>query len=168
MQLEKWHKKRNVQIQADSKSARDIGLSIKELQQDLEKDKKNKLKEKGKFKERRAFNKLPEFSAKMEFWCDHCQIDFVAPAWKQWIVYSGIGTWQSFCPICEGWVYRHITAKVLDPYYFKSEKIRNSELSLNRNWNRWRETGWKHSRWIYDEKRKISLWGDGLFTIRRI
>ena len=125
MQLEKWHKKRNVQIQADSKSARDIGLSIKELQQDLEKDKKNKLKEKGKFKERRAFNKLPEFSAKMEFWCDHCQIDFVAPAWKQWIVYSGIGTWQSFCPICEGWVYRHITAKVLDPYYFKSEKVRN-------------------------------------------
>lgn len=125
MELEKFHRKRNVQIQAESKSARDIGNAIKDLQADLELDKKRKLKEKASRKEHRAFLKLPEFTQRMEFWCDHCQIDFVAPAHKQWIERHLTGTWQSFCPICEGWVYRHITAKVVDPYYFKSEKVRN-------------------------------------------
>ena len=102
-----------------------MGNFVADIQADLDKEKVNKLKRKAEQKEHRAFSKLPEFTYKMEFWCDHCQIDFVAPAHKQWLDHHQIGTWQSFCPVCEGWVYRHITTKVMDPYYFKSEKVRN-------------------------------------------
>lgn len=121
MQLEKWSRKHNVQIQADSKSERDIGMTIQEIQRDLEKDRKGREKEKAKYKEKRAFDKLPRYTLKMGFWCDHCQLDFIAPAHKFWSSRHNIGTWQTFCPNCHAWVYRYITSKVLDPYYFKSQ-----------------------------------------------
>ena len=109
--------------QVSSRSERDTASFIQDLQNDLDRDKEARLKVKAKMKEYRAFMKLPRYSPRMEFWCDDCAIDFVAPAFKQWIETHRMGTWQSFCPICWRWVYRHITSKVADPYYFKSEKL---------------------------------------------
>jgi hypothetical protein len=98
-----------------------MGKVIKDIQADLDLDKKKKLKDKNSQREKRAFMKLPEFTPRMGFWCDHCQLDFTGPAFKFWSEVHQIGTWQSFCPNCESWVYRHITSKVIDPDYFKSE-----------------------------------------------
>ncbi|KKN24239.1 hypothetical protein LCGC14_0896840 [marine sediment metagenome] len=98
--------------------------SVTAIQGDLEKDRNKRKSEKNRNKEKIAYNKLPGAVPKKEFWCDHCSIDFVAPSYKTWSIIHEVGAWHSFCPLCEGIVYRHITDKIIDPYYNKSEKLR--------------------------------------------
>ena len=97
--------------------------SLENIQADLDKDTQRRKRVKEMSRERRAFDKLPEF-AKTEFWCESCDADFVAPAYKIWIEAYEVGSWHSFCPVCGKLVYRHITSKILDPYYNQSNKIK--------------------------------------------
>ena len=96
---------------------------VDDIHTDIDKDKVIKETLRLRDRERTAFMKLPTYDAKMGFFCDHCVVDFVVPAYKVWSEIHQIGTWRSFCPICEGLVYRHITQKKADPYYFRSEKM---------------------------------------------
>lgn len=96
---------------------------VREVQADLDKERQNKDRRKAQTKEKRVFDSLPE-QTKIEFWCRHCQIDFVAPAYRIWSEVHQLGSWQSFCPRCEGLVYRHVNSKTLDPYYEESLKVR--------------------------------------------
>jgi len=98
--------------------------TVKSIQSDLDKDRLLKKKHKGENRERHAYDSLPDYLPRMDYWCDHCQIDFVSPSYKVWSTLHEQGTWHSFCPICESMVYRYITAKTLDPYYMKSDKLR--------------------------------------------
>lgn len=97
--------------------------AVIERQAELEQDKAVKLRRKAQQKEKKAFDALPE-QTKMEFWCEHCQIDFVAPAYKIWSDVHSLGSWQSVCCRCERMVYRHVNQKTDDPYYAMSAKIR--------------------------------------------
>jgi len=100
-----------------------IKKSVEDYQGDLKKSRKLKERDKAARKEKRAFDKLPEQS-KHDFWCNRCQIDFVAPAYKVWTEYYDTGCWHSFCPQCEQLVYRYISSKKLDPYYQQSLKVK--------------------------------------------
>lgn len=97
---------------------------VKDLQGELDRDKNERIRRKRRDRERVAFSKLPDVTPKMEFWCDRCRFDFVAPAYKVYSYIHDVGSWHSMCPSCESIVYRHITAKKFDPYYAKSEKVR--------------------------------------------
>ena len=107
------------------KYEKQLEKSVEDIQRDLAIDKQVKQKDKNRGKERRAFLSLPTYNKRMEFWCDHCSIDFVAPAYKVWSDIHNIGSWHSFCPYCEIIVYRHITMKNMYPYYNKSEKVKH-------------------------------------------
>ncbi len=98
---------------------------VKDIQTDLGIDRDKRKKLRNRRRETVAFEKLPSTTDRMEFWCDRCLIDFVAPAYKTWSYIHETGAWHSYCPICEAMVYRHITSKVLDPYYLKSDKIKD-------------------------------------------
>lgn len=100
-----------------------IEKHISDIQHDLDTQREARNKIKREKREWTAFKKLPS-QTRMEFWCDRCHVDFVAPAYKIWSYYHEQGSWHSVCPLCELLVYRHITAKTLDPYYEKSTKIR--------------------------------------------
>ena len=106
-----------------AKYEENLKKGLNDLQNDLKQDRENKKAHKFHSKERIAFEKLPAYT-KTEFWCGKCETDFVAPAYKIWIDFYGVGSWHSFCPICGGLVYRHITSKTLDPYYSQSDKIK--------------------------------------------
>lgn len=95
---------------------------VKEQQGQLDDERATKSRWRDAGKERRAFDKLPR-QTDMDFWCAECEEDFKVPAWRDWIDFFGIGMWRSFCPYCEGVVYRQITDKADDPYYDKSRKI---------------------------------------------
>ena len=97
---------------------------VEAIQSDLNKENAEKKRIKNSSREKTAFDKLPEYTPRMEFWCDHCLIDFVAPAYKTWSNIHNTGSWQSFCPVCESQVYRYASSKKLDPYYAKSDKIK--------------------------------------------
>lgn len=103
--------------------AKKLNKFVDALQTDIDKENTKKQKRKNQERERRAYNKLPTYSQRTAFWCDRCNIDFVAPAYKVWSDAHQHGNWQSFCPVCGDWVFRYITAKKLDPYYLRSEKI---------------------------------------------
>ena len=96
---------------------------VRDVQADLDKDKKIARSRKHANKEHTAFLKLP-INSKVEFWCDACQIDIVAPAYKVWIRRHWVGAWHSVCPDCGRMVYRHISSKKFDPYFNKSQKVR--------------------------------------------
>lgn len=96
---------------------------VEELQADLDKEATRKKQRHARGKEKRAFDRLPTVT-KHEFWCDHCRWDFAAPAYKVWSDVQQVGVWQSVCPRCTSFVYRHATGKTLDPYYEKSNKVR--------------------------------------------
>lgn len=106
-----------------SKYEDNLKKSLEGIQGDLDKDNKAKKADKEQSREKRAFEKLPEYT-KIEFWCENCNADFVAPAYKMWSKEYEVGSWHSFCPVCEKLVYRHITSKTLDPYYNQSQKIK--------------------------------------------
>ena len=101
---------------------------LAEHQAELDKDVAIKKTNKVLVKERTAFEKLETFTERMEFFCDRCLIEMVAPAYKIWNDLWQIGTWRSACPECSLPVYRHITSKVIDPYYEKSQKIKEMRL----------------------------------------
>lgn len=96
---------------------------VREVQDDLDRESKIKAQRKARGKEKRAFDRLPA-ETKHEFWCDHCLVDFAAPAYKVWSDILQEGVWISICPRCTSFVYRHATGKTLDAYYEKSTKVR--------------------------------------------
>lgn len=106
-----------------NKYADNLKRSLDNVHADLDVDAENRNKIKENNKEKMAFRKLPEYT-KTEFWCENCEADFVAPAYKIWIEIYEVGSWHSFCPVCGKLVYRHITGKVLDPYYSQSQKVK--------------------------------------------
>lgn len=61
-----------------------------------------------------------------DFWCDVCQEDFIAHAYKTKHRLYGdtVAVWRAVCPECEEECIRHITHKDEDTYYYKSAKVR--------------------------------------------
>lgn len=60
--------------------------------------------------------------ATLDFYCEHCKVDFVARAKKQ------IDSWDLIAYYkmkhrCGTWSVRHITDRDRDPYFFRSKKI---------------------------------------------
>lgn len=96
---------------------------------DLAVDRNHRIKLRKKRKALEAYKKLP-FLSKVAFFCQACQEDFVAPAYKKWSTLHELGTWFSMCPYCESEVYRHITEKIADPYHHLSNKSRHMK-SIN-------------------------------------
>lgn len=116
--------------------------SLESHYQDIDIENERKRKRKAQTKEKRAFDALPT-QTKYEFFCINCDIDFVAPAYKNWSEIHQVGIWQSFCPRCERLVVRHTTGKKYDPYYEHSHKVRVMRGEAERDMLRPTDYGFK-------------------------
>ncbi len=72
----------------------------------------------------------PDFISQYDFWCDECEEDFTASAFKSVSRLFGdpIVAYRTKCPDCDNPCYRLISHKDHDHYYDKSLKVR-----INRN-----------------------------------
>lgn len=59
----------------------------------------------------------------LDFWCDHCKIDFVARSKKQLDGWSKIAYYKIKHRKCGMWCIRLITERFMDAYFFRSKKV---------------------------------------------
>lgn len=66
----------------------------------------------------------------ISFWCDKCKIDQENTYREKECTYpSGIVKWnESRCVMCGGKIIRYITDRHLDPYFYRSEKVRMERM----------------------------------------
>ncbi len=87
----------------------------------------------------RMAEEIPDRVESYAFWCDDCQKDFDAPAYKEshHIFEDVIITYRAACSDCGQECVRFISHRDLDPYYFLSDRIREDR-------NRYREDFLRH------------------------